>query len=48
MAGFKALIVAAALAMGVSAHGYVDNLTIAGIFWEVSYVVVNWMLETNI
>jgi hypothetical protein len=33
---FQALAAFAALAATVSAHGYVDNVTVAGVFYEVS------------
>ena len=33
---FQTLTLFAALAATVSAHGYVDNVTIAGVFYEVS------------
>jgi hypothetical protein len=33
---FQILAAVAALAATVSAHGYVDNVTVAGVFYEVS------------
>ena len=33
---FQVLAAFAALATTVSAHGYVDNVTVAGVFYEVS------------
>lgn len=33
---FQTLYVFAALAATVSAHGYVDNVTVAGVFYEVT------------
>ena len=33
---FQVLAAFAALAATVSAHGYVDNVTVAGVFYEVS------------